>query len=220
MSDTKIGTGAEATPGQYIQVHYTGWLFDAEAPDNKGAKFDSSRDKQNPFKFPLGGGRVIKGWDQGVEGMQAGEKRLDGLGGFGKAGGESLLGGGLRGTHQALLRSLAGPMPSVLGLAGGRLHRQAWGMTGMAGNPGPKRSGLVTRIIRILTMTMLALAISFGVALALYRFVPAPSTLMLGRWLTFREVNRDWVPLEQISPHLVRAVIAAFASLPARVLQK
>ncbi|MBN9438865.1 monofunctional biosynthetic peptidoglycan transglycosylase [Bosea sp. (in: a-proteobacteria)] len=82
-------------------------------------------------------------------------------------------------------------------------------MTGMAGNPGPKRNGLATRIIRILTMTMLALAISFGVALVLYRFVPAPSTLMLGRWLSFREVNRDWVPLEQISPHLVRAVIAS-----------
>lgn len=79
----------------------------------------------------------------------------------------------------------------------------------MAGNPGPKRRGLATRIIRILTMTMLALAISFVVALVLYRFVPAPSTLMLARWLTFREVNRDWVPLEQISPHLVRAVIAS-----------
>lgn len=64
------GIGGEfADKGETVLVHYTGWLED-------GTKFDSSRDKANPFSFPLGGGRVIKGWEQGVEGMQAGEKRL------------------------------------------------------------------------------------------------------------------------------------------------
>ena len=77
MTDTKIGTGAEATPGQYITVHYTGWLFDPAAPDNKGRKFDSSRDRGDPFAFRVGGGQVIRGWDQGVAGMKVGgERRL------------------------------------------------------------------------------------------------------------------------------------------------
>lgn len=79
----------------------------------------------------------------------------------------------------------------------------------MAGNPGPKRRGLATRISRILKLVALALAVTFAATLALYRFVPAPSTLMIGRWLTLRPVERDWMPLEQISPHLVRAVVAA-----------
>ncbi len=79
----------------------------------------------------------------------------------------------------------------------------------MTGNSAPTHGGLATRIARILMMTALALAATFAVALVLYRFVPAPSTLMLGRWLTLRGVERDWVPLEQISPHLVRAVVAA-----------
>ena len=56
-------------------VHYTGWLFDAAAPDNKGRKFDSSRDRGQPFSFPLGEGYVIQGWDKGVEGMQVGGQR-------------------------------------------------------------------------------------------------------------------------------------------------
>ena len=68
-------TGAEASPGQYVQVHYTGWLFDAEAPDNKGAKFDSSRDRGQPFEFQLGVGQVIGGWDQGFAGMKVGGER-------------------------------------------------------------------------------------------------------------------------------------------------
>ena len=75
MIDTKIGTGAEATPGQTIQVHYTGWLFDEAAPENKGRKFDSSRDRGQPFAFQLGVGMVIAGWDQGFAGMKVGGER-------------------------------------------------------------------------------------------------------------------------------------------------
>ena len=75
MTDTKIGTGDEATPGQRISVHYTGWLFDQNAPDNKGAKFDSSLDRGQPFEFMLGVGQVIGGWDQGFAGMKVGGQR-------------------------------------------------------------------------------------------------------------------------------------------------
>ena len=73
--DVKIGTGKEATPGKMVRVHYAGWLFDKSAADNKGKKFDSSRDRPGNFTFPLGAGRVIKGWDQGVQGMKVGGKR-------------------------------------------------------------------------------------------------------------------------------------------------
>jgi len=69
------GCGALAEIGDKAVVHYTGWLFDAEAPDNRGNKFDSSRDRNKHFDFPLGGGRVIKGWDQGVVGMTVGDVR-------------------------------------------------------------------------------------------------------------------------------------------------
>ena len=75
MIDHTIGDGAEAVPGTTVSVHYTGWLFDADAPDNKGQKFDSSRDRGTPFSFPLGAGRVIAGWDQGVAGMKVGGSR-------------------------------------------------------------------------------------------------------------------------------------------------
>ncbi|PIY05183.1 MAG: peptidylprolyl isomerase, partial [Gallionellales bacterium CG_4_10_14_3_um_filter_54_96] len=74
-TDTKLGEGAEAQAGQTVIVHYTGWLFDESAPENKGTKFDSSLDRNEPFDFPLGGGRVIKGWDQGVQGMKEGGSR-------------------------------------------------------------------------------------------------------------------------------------------------
>ena len=70
--DTVIGTGAEAKPGRNVTVHYTGWLFDNGV---QGAKFDSSKDRDEPFIFPLGGGRVIKGWDEGVQGMKEGGQR-------------------------------------------------------------------------------------------------------------------------------------------------
>lgn len=74
-TDVKEGTGAEATAGKVVSVHYTGWLYDAAAADKHGQKFDSSRDRGQPFDFPLGGGRVIQGWDQGVQGMKVGGQR-------------------------------------------------------------------------------------------------------------------------------------------------
>ena len=73
--DSVMGTGATARAGQTVTVHYTGWLFDASAPGNKGSKFDSSVDRGQPFVFPLGAGRVIKGWDNGFEGMKVDGKR-------------------------------------------------------------------------------------------------------------------------------------------------
>ena len=73
--DVKQGAGAEAVSGKPVVVHYTGWLYDPSKPDQKGAKFDSSRDRGQPFSFPLGGGRVIKGWDEGVAGMKVGGQR-------------------------------------------------------------------------------------------------------------------------------------------------
>ena len=73
--DNKVGTGAEAIKGVSVVVHYTGWLYAPTAPDHKGTKFDSSRDRNEPFTFPLGGGRVIRGWDEGVAGMKVGGQR-------------------------------------------------------------------------------------------------------------------------------------------------
>ena len=66
--DIKVGTGPVATAGQTVKVHYTGWL-------TNGKKFDSSVDRGEPFTFNLGGGQVIKGWDEGVAGMKVGGKR-------------------------------------------------------------------------------------------------------------------------------------------------
>ena len=66
--DLVVGAGAEATSGQKVTVHYTGWL-------TNGTKFDSSKDRNDPFIFPLGAGNVIKGWDEGVQGMKVGGQR-------------------------------------------------------------------------------------------------------------------------------------------------
>ena len=73
--DTKAGTGNEAAAGRNVTVHYTGWLYDAAKPDHKGTKFDSSRDRNEPFTFRLGAGEVIRGWDDGVAGMKVGGQR-------------------------------------------------------------------------------------------------------------------------------------------------
>jgi len=71
--DTQPGTGAEAKAGQEVTVHYTGWLYDS---GEKGAKFDSSKDRNDPFRFGLGRGQVIRGWDEGVQGMKVGGTRV------------------------------------------------------------------------------------------------------------------------------------------------
>jgi FKBP-type peptidyl-prolyl cis-trans isomerase FkpA len=73
--DTQVGTGREAEPGFNVTVHYTGWLFDPAAEGQKGKKFDSSLDRNQPFNFFLGGGQVIQGWDEGFAGMKIGGKR-------------------------------------------------------------------------------------------------------------------------------------------------
>jgi FKBP-type peptidyl-prolyl cis-trans isomerase FkpA len=71
----KPGAGATIAAGQMAVMQYTGWLYEAAAADHKGKRFDSSLDAGKPFSFPLGTGSVIKGWDQGVAGMQVGEQR-------------------------------------------------------------------------------------------------------------------------------------------------
>ena len=68
IEDVTVGSGAAAATGQKVKVHYTGWL-------TNGTKFDSSKDRGDPFEFPLGAGRVIKGWDEGVQGMKIGGTR-------------------------------------------------------------------------------------------------------------------------------------------------
>jgi len=68
IDDIVVGNGAAAAAGQKVKVHYTGWL-------TNGTKFDSSKDRNDPFVFPLGAGSVIKGWDEGVQGMKVGGKR-------------------------------------------------------------------------------------------------------------------------------------------------
>ncbi len=76
VSDLEAGSGAEALPGSLVTVHYTGWLYDPNASESKGAKFDSSRDAGGrPFQFWLGAGNVIRGWDEGVVGMKVGGQR-------------------------------------------------------------------------------------------------------------------------------------------------
>lgn len=71
--DTVVGNGDQAKAGDHVSVHYTGWL---QQPDGSaGSKFDSSKDRNDPFNFPLGAGHVIKGWDEGVQGMKVGGNR-------------------------------------------------------------------------------------------------------------------------------------------------
>ena len=75
MVDHQVGSGALAEAGKFVLVHYTGWLRDESAADHKDRKFDSSRDRGQPFGFHLGAGEVIAGWDQGVAGMRVGGQR-------------------------------------------------------------------------------------------------------------------------------------------------
>jgi FKBP-type peptidyl-prolyl cis-trans isomerase len=72
INDTVVGSGATAVAGQEVSVHYTGWLFFG---GERGRKFDSSKDRGAPFEFALGAGQVIKGWDEGVQGMKIGGSR-------------------------------------------------------------------------------------------------------------------------------------------------
>ena len=72
IEEIVVGTGAAAAAGQHVTVHYTGWLFEGGVA---GKKFDSSKDRGDPFDFPLGAGHVIRGWDEGVQGMQIGGTR-------------------------------------------------------------------------------------------------------------------------------------------------
>lgn len=76
IEDTVVGTGAEASAGQRVRVHYTGWLHDPAAANQRGRKFDSSKDRGQPFSFGLGRGEVIRGWDDGVQGMKVGGTRV------------------------------------------------------------------------------------------------------------------------------------------------
>ena len=71
--DIQPGAGKTATAGSLVSVHYTGWLYEDGV---KGAKFDSSKDRNDAFEFDLGAGMVIRGWDEGVQGMQEGGKRV------------------------------------------------------------------------------------------------------------------------------------------------
>lgn len=73
--ELKAGSGEPLAAGKVAVVQYTGWLYEASAKDNKGKQFDSSRTGGQPFRFPVGTGQVIKGWDQGVAGMKVGESR-------------------------------------------------------------------------------------------------------------------------------------------------
>jgi FKBP-type peptidyl-prolyl cis-trans isomerase FkpA len=75
QQDARLGEGNEAVPGRAVTVHYTGWLYDGAREDRKGSKFDSSRDRSEPFTFRLGAGEVIPGWDRGVTGMRVGGQR-------------------------------------------------------------------------------------------------------------------------------------------------
>jgi FKBP-type peptidyl-prolyl cis-trans isomerase len=75
VTELVVGEGDAISAGSTAVVHYTGWLHDPEAEDGKGKKFDSSLDRGQPFRFPLGAGRVIAGWDEGVAGMQVGGQR-------------------------------------------------------------------------------------------------------------------------------------------------
>ncbi|MCK7594136.1 FKBP-type peptidyl-prolyl cis-trans isomerase [Pseudomarimonas salicorniae] len=95
IEDTQPGEGALAETGMRVTVHYTGWLYDDREPDRRGEQFDSSRERGRPFTFLLGAKQVIRGWDEGVQGMRVGGKRmlwLPSLYGYGPRGAGSAIG--------------------------------------------------------------------------------------------------------------------------------
>ena len=75
VTDLVNGIGDEVLPGMIAIVHYTGWLYDPSKPDQRGKQFDSSRERNQPLSVPVGSGRVIKGWEQGLPGMRVGGQR-------------------------------------------------------------------------------------------------------------------------------------------------
>jgi FKBP-type peptidyl-prolyl cis-trans isomerase FkpA len=92
--DIVQGAGEGVSQGQTAVVHYTGWLYDPTAPEQKGAKFDSSRDGGEPFAFRIGNREVIRGWDEGVQGMQPGGQRrlvIPPALGYGEAGAQNVI---------------------------------------------------------------------------------------------------------------------------------
>lgn len=112
------GYGRAAMPGDYAEVHYTGWLYDESASDLRGAKFDSSVDRDQTFQFMLGAGRVIKGWDKGVECMLIGEKReliIAPEMGYGDRGAGGVIPPGATLLFEVELRNLQGPSDDSAG---------------------------------------------------------------------------------------------------------
>lgn len=112
MKKLQNGYGREAVAGDLASVHYTGWLYDPNAPDGRGNKFDSSVDRGQPFQFPLGAGRVIRGWDEGVAGMLIGEKRVLKIApelGYGSRGAGSAIPPGATLLFEVELLGLQGP---------------------------------------------------------------------------------------------------------------
>ncbi|MDJ0813458.1 MAG: FKBP-type peptidyl-prolyl cis-trans isomerase [Woeseiaceae bacterium] len=106
------GYGRAAEAGDYVEVHYTGWLHDPEAEDNRGQKFDSSVDRGETFHFTLGARQVIQGWDQGVAGMLLGETRELTIApemGYGDRGAGNVIPPGATLVFEVELKGLEGP---------------------------------------------------------------------------------------------------------------
>jgi len=112
MKKLKNGYGREAVAGDLVSVHYTGWLYDESAENGRGDKFDSSVDRGQEFQFPLGAGRVIKGWDEGVAGMLIGEIRELKIApemGYGERGAGNVIPPGATLVFEVELKGLQGP---------------------------------------------------------------------------------------------------------------
>ncbi len=112
MKKLNNGYGRAAVAGDLASVHYTGWLYDENAPDGRGEKFDSSVDRGQVFQFQLGAGRVIQGWDKGVEGMLIGETRELKISpelGYGDRGAGAVIPPGATLVFEIELKDLRGP---------------------------------------------------------------------------------------------------------------